>query len=113
MCAGARPLLRELLSPKIGNSESDLFLLGLLSMMDAILEVPMTQVLEHVPLDAETKAVGGTGRLRPVYQLMLAREAGDWEQAKRFAAHLRVEEGEVAEMWWQAMQWARQASAGA
>ena len=36
---------------------------------------------------------------------MLAREAGDWEQAKSFAAHLRVEEGEVAEMWWQAMQW--------
>ena len=113
LCALLRARFCELLSPKIGNSESDLFLLGLLSMMDAILEVPMTQVLEHVPLDAETKAVGGTGRLRPVYQLMLAREAGDWEQAKSFAAHLRVEEGEVAEMWWQAMQWARQASAGA
>jgi c-di-GMP-related signal transduction protein len=115
LCALVRARFCELLSPKIGNSESDLFLLGLLSMMDAILEVPMTQVLEHVPLDAETKAVllGGTGRLRPVYQLMLAREAGDWEQAKSFAAHLRVEEAEIAEIWWQAMQWARQVSAGA
>ena len=84
-------------------------------MMDAILEVPMSQVLEHVPLDAETKAVllGGTGRLRPVYQLMLAREAGDWEQAKSFAAHLRLDESEVGEVWWQAMHWARQVSATA
>jgi c-di-GMP-related signal transduction protein len=77
LCALVRARFCELLSPRVGQTESDLFLLGLLSMMDAILEIPMTQVLEHVPLDAETKAVllGGTGRLRPVYQLMLAREA--------------------------------------
>ena len=112
LCALVRARFCELLSPKIGKTESDLFLVGLLSMMDAILEVPMSQVLEHVPLDAETKAVllGGTGRLRPVYQLMLAREAGDWEQAKSFAAHLRLEESEVGEIWWQAMEWARQVS---
>lgn len=115
LCALVRARFCELLSPRIGNTESDLFLLGLLSMMDAILEVPMAQVVEHVPLDAETKSVllGGTGRLRPVYQLMLAQESGDWEQAKNFAVHLRVEEPEVAEIWWQAMQWARQVSAGA
>jgi EAL and modified HD-GYP domain-containing signal transduction protein len=115
LCALVRARFCELLSTRIGQTESDLFLLGLLSMMDAILEVPMSQVLEHVPLDAETKAVllGGTGRLRPVYQLMLAREAGDWEQAKGFAAHLRLEESEIGEIWWQAMQWARQVSATA
>ena len=44
LCALLRARFCELLSPKIGNSESDLFLLGLLSMMDAIREVPMTQV---------------------------------------------------------------------
>ena len=113
LCALVRARFCELLSPRIGDTESDLFLLGLLSMMDAILEVPMSQVLEHVPLDAETKAVllGGTGRLRPVYQLMLARESGDWETAKSFAAHLHLEESDVGEIWWQAMQWARQVSA--
>ena len=39
----------ELLSPKIQHGESDLFLLGLLSMMDSILEIPMTEVLDNVP----------------------------------------------------------------
>jgi len=62
----------ELLSPKIKHGDSDLFLLGLLSLMDTILETPMCEVLDKVPLDQETKTVllGGGGPLRPLYQLM-------------------------------------------
>jgi c-di-GMP phosphodiesterase len=70
----------ELLSPKVGKTESDLFLVGLVSMMDAILEVPMAEMLEKIALGQDTKAVlsGGSGKLRPVYQLMLAQEADAW-----------------------------------
>jgi c-di-GMP-related signal transduction protein len=104
----------ELLSPKVQHGDSDLFLLGLLSMMDAILEVPMAEVLDKVPLDQETKAVlmGGASRLRPLYQLMLARESGDWENTGELVKALHLGESEVAEAYWQAMQWARQVSAG-
>ena len=114
LCALVRARFCELLSPKVRHGESDLFLMGLLSLMDAILEVPMSQVLEHVPLDQDTKTVllGGTGRLRPMYQLMLAQEAGDWAGAQASAAQLLVSESEVAEWWWQAMKWARQVSNG-
>ena len=60
----------ELLSPKIKHGESDLFLLGLLSLMDSILDLPMTDVLEKVPLDQETKNVllGEESYLRPLYR---------------------------------------------
>lgn len=104
----------ELLSPKIQHGESDLFLLGLLSIMDAILELPMAEVLERVPIDQETKALllGGTGRLRPLYQLMLARESGDWQNTAELAKSLHLSDSEVAEAYWSAMQWARQVSAG-
>jgi EAL and modified HD-GYP domain-containing signal transduction protein len=114
LCALVRARFCELLSPKVRHGESDLFLMGLLSLMDAILEVPMSQVLEHVPLDQDTKTVllGGTGRLRPMYQLMLAQEAGDWAGAQASAAQLLVSESEVAELWWQAMKWARKVSNG-
>jgi EAL and modified HD-GYP domain-containing signal transduction protein len=114
LCALVRARFCELLSPKVRQADSDLFLVGLVSMMDAILDVPMSQVLEQIPLDQDTKAVllGGTGRLRPMYQLMLAQEAGDWESARESAAHLRISESEVAELWWQAMKWARQVSGG-
>jgi c-di-GMP-related signal transduction protein len=114
LCALVRARFCELLSPKVRHADSDLFLVGLVSLMDAILDVPMTQVLEQIPLDQDTKAVllGGTGRLRPMYKLMLAQEAGDWEAARESANHLRVSESEVAELWWQAMKWARQVSSG-
>lgn len=68
----------ELLSPRVKHGESDLFLLGLLSLMDSILDLPMTDVLEKVPLDQETKNVllGEESYLRPLYRLMLAQESG-------------------------------------
>jgi hypothetical protein len=47
-----------------------------------------------------------------VYELMLAQEAGNWATAQTFATKLRVSESELGEMWWQAMQWARQVSSG-
>ena len=104
----------ELLSPQVQAGESDLFLVGLLSLMDAILEIPMSRVLENVPVDQESKAVllGGTSRLSPFYQLMLAQESGEWESARKLAAQLHLSESEVAEKYWDAMQWARQVSGG-
>ena len=59
----------ELLSPRVPHGESDLFLMGLLSMIDAILEIPMTRILETVPVDRETKAVllgGPSGASTPL-----------------------------------------------
>jgi hypothetical protein len=47
----------ELLAPKIPHGDSDLFFLGLLSMMESILETPIAKILENVPVDQETKAV--------------------------------------------------------
>jgi c-di-GMP-related signal transduction protein len=100
----------ELLSSKIKHGESDLFLLGLLSLMDSILDLPMTAVLEKVPLDQETKNVllGEESHLRPLYRLMLAQESGDWENTALLAKSLKLTESEVAEVHWNAMQWARQ-----
>jgi c-di-GMP-related signal transduction protein len=86
----------------------------LVSMMDVILEIPMSQVLDNVPIDQESKSVllGGASRLRPFYQLMLAQESGEWKTASDLAAQLHLAESEVAECYWQAMQWARQVSSG-
>src|ERR1017187_9887622 len=45
----------ELLSARL-RSKNDLFLMGLLSIMDAILQIDMTSLLAQVPVDRETKA---------------------------------------------------------
>jgi c-di-GMP-related signal transduction protein len=105
----------ELLSPRVKHGESDLFLLGLLSLIDAMLEMPMADVLEKIPLDHETKAVllGQPSSLRPVFQLMLAHESGEWDAAAQLSAGLHLGAEEVAGHYWQAQQWAREVSAGA
>jgi EAL and modified HD-GYP domain-containing signal transduction protein len=104
----------ELLSPKTKHGESDLFLMGLLSLMDSILEIPMSEVLDSVPIDQETKEVllGRDSRLRPLYRLMLAQESGDWQKSAELSRSLNLAESDVAEIYWQAMQWARQVSGG-
>jgi len=71
-------------------------------------------VLENVPIDQETKEVllGRESHLRPLYQLMLAQESGDWQGVAGLAKSLNIRESDVAELYWQGMQWARQVSGG-
>ncbi len=99
----------ELLSAKIEQGDSELFLMGLFSLMDTILETNMSNLLASVPVDRETKEVllNGGGRLRPLYQLMLARESGDWPSIRELAPQLQLNESEINQAYWQAMQWAR------
>jgi c-di-GMP-related signal transduction protein len=115
LCALVRARFGELLSPATLHGESDLFLLGLLSLLDVILEMPIGDILEKIPLDSETKAVlrGEPGLLRPIYQLILAYESGEWRAARSLCETLHLEPDIVATWHWQAQQWAREVSSGA
>jgi len=105
----------ELLSSKVPHGDSDLFLLGLLSLMDVIMELPMSTVLEQIPLDKDTKEVllGKPSSLRFVYQLMLAQESGEWDQGSDIAAKLHIDDSVVADLYFEALQWARETRLGA
>jgi c-di-GMP-related signal transduction protein len=102
----------ELLSPKVQHGESDLFLMGLLSLIDAMLDMPMEAVLEKISLDQATKAVllGQPSMLRPVFQLMLAHESGEWDATASLTQSLHLNNEEIAGYYWQAQQWARELS---
>ncbi len=104
----------ERLSPHVRHGDSDLFLMGLLSLIDAMLEMPMESVLEMIPIDHETKAVllGKPSGLRPVFRLMLAHESGEWAAAESLSKDLNLNAEDVAGYYWQAQQWARELSAG-
>jgi c-di-GMP-related signal transduction protein len=109
----ARARFCELLSNRL-QANTDLFLMGLLSIMDAILEVSMDVLLEQLPVEHETKAalLGQKSSLRPLYQLMLAQESGEWSQSSELAKQLKLSDEEVATTWWQALQWAQEATNG-
>ena len=104
----------ELLSPRVRRGQADLFLLGLLSLVDAMLDMHMADALDKIPLDHEVKEVllGHPGPLRPIYQLMLAHESGEWDAAKRLAQELHLDSDEVAASYYEAQQWAHQVTSG-
>ena len=45
-------------------------------------------------------------------QLMLAQESGEWEQSSRLAKQMQLNDEDVSEKWWQAMQWAQNVTNG-
>ena len=98
----------ELLSTRL-NSNHDLFLMGLLSIMDAILEIEMGKLLEQVPVDHAIKSalLGQESSLRPLYRLMLAQESGEWARSAELTQQLNLADEEVADTWWLAMTWAQ------
>lgn len=114
LCALVRARFGELLSPLVNHGESDLFLLGLLSLLDIMLEMPMSEILEKIPLDAETKAVlrAQPSLLCPIYQLMLVQESGEWKEARVICDEMNLDYEVVATSYWQAQQWAREVSSG-
>jgi c-di-GMP-related signal transduction protein len=109
----ARARFCELLSTRL-QSNSDLFLMGLLSIMDAILEISTDVLLEQLPVEREIKTalLGQNSSLRPLYRLMLAQESGEWTESGALAKELNLTDEEVASTWWQAVQWAQEATSG-
>jgi EAL and modified HD-GYP domain-containing signal transduction protein len=109
----------ELIAPKIDPGKSDLFLLGMLSLMDSILEVPMGFVLEGLAVDENMKAelmgvkTGKNTPLALIYQLMQAQEAGAWEQVTAHAKKLNLSLAFVNKSYNDAMTWAHKMTADA
>jgi c-di-GMP-related signal transduction protein len=87
-----RAFFCEEVSEPIGmfSQKSDLFLLGLLSVTDAILDMPMQEVLTKLPIAAEvsTALTGGMNRLREVYDVLISYERADWMLLSSLAAKL-------------------------
>jgi EAL and modified HD-GYP domain-containing signal transduction protein len=83
--------------------------MGILSHMDAILQMPMELVVESVPLEHECKAVllGEPSQLRSIYELMLAQESGQWQNVIKLATQLDLSQIDVQDDYWHAMEWAR------
>ncbi len=102
----------EQMAGKFDHGDADLFLIGLLSLMDSILEIPMRAIIEGVPLDQDSVdlLVENKGPLRPLYELIWSVERGAWGPVVRQCRQLGVDEENVAECYSKAMEWAQAVS---
>ncbi|MGA8143360.1 MAG: EAL domain-containing protein [Candidatus Acidiferrales bacterium] len=109
------PLIRahfcQALAPLAGlaSSANDLFLLGLLSAVDAILDMKMQDVLHEIAIgeDIRDALLGGKNKLREIFDLAVKYEMGCWDALIADARHLRIPENVIPELYVQSVEWAR------
>ena len=107
------PLLRAMFCELIGKrirmfrEASELFLFGLLSMMDALLNVPMFDVLAQIPVDDAIKMalLGGPSRYRPIFEVALDYESGTSEQLAESAGRIGLHENFLPDLNFQSVRW--------
>ncbi len=91
-----------------GFNPGTLFLLGLFSLMDSILGMPMTGLVELLPLDAKLKsALTGdqNNEYRPLFRLLECLEDADWPGLEVQTQNLFLDIGQVRNIFGQARDW--------
>jgi EAL and modified HD-GYP domain-containing signal transduction protein len=91
-----------------GPEPSMLFTLGLFSLIDAILDSPMEQVLDKLPLDREIKAalLNRDSLMGTYLRLAESYERGDWNGVAGLGTSLGIETGELPVIYFDALGWA-------
>jgi c-di-GMP-related signal transduction protein len=115
------PLVRgrfcELLAPLAGLADhaNDLFLMGLLSVMDAILDQPLAAILAELPVRREIKEalLKRSGVYRNILDVAIALERADWEKVSALAASLGILEDRIPPLYASAVDWSTALRRGA
>ncbi len=80
-----------------------------MSPLDVILEVPLAEMLERVPISLEIRAalLGEPSPLAAPLELALAQETGNWQRMRDLAQQMKLDETEISACHWRAVTWAK------
>ena len=105
-----RARMGELLAGEVGlkGHESELFLLGLFSMVDVLVGRPLEEILEGMNLSKEVTGalLGEQNGYRDLYELVVSYESGQWEQYAEHASTLNLDPERIPEIYVEATEWA-------
>jgi c-di-GMP-related signal transduction protein len=106
-----RARLCEMLAKQsdLADRASDLFLVGMFSMLDAILQQPMERIIESLPLTEDVRQAlgGGKNALRSVLDSVIAYERGRWDDAAAAAAAAGLKDQNFPACYQEAVTWTR------
>lgn len=110
--AAVRGKFCELLAPHAGHRrrENDLFMLGMFSLLDAITDRPMPELLADIVLEPDVSGalLGETTTFSPVYEAVLCFEKADWRGYGHLECALKLTDADVPQLYCQSVDWARQ-----
>ena len=106
-----RARFAELLAPVFGltANSSELFLMGLFSVIDAMLDKPMKEALEMVKVskDIGNALLEGTGKYAPVLEFINAYEMANWSEVSRQIILIDAKDSEVYDAYTSSLSWFR------
>jgi EAL and modified HD-GYP domain-containing signal transduction protein len=99
----------------MGERASELFLVGMFSMLDAILQQPMDQILATLPLSDDLRHAlsGGENELRAVLNAVVAYERGQWDEVSTLAERAGFTDRDISACYADAIAWTRSIFEGA
>jgi EAL and modified HD-GYP domain-containing signal transduction protein len=106
----------ELIGNRLHGSEegASYFLLGLCSLLDAILNRPMAEAVANMPLSSEIidALLGKPNAPRAVLDTVIAYERGRWDEAAASMARLGLPDTNFADIYADALRWTRSLAKG-
>lgn len=98
----------ELLAPALSVDPAQFYLLGLLSLLDVLVGVPLARILEAIPLSPTMKSalMGDDSIHGRSLDLVRALELCDWIRCSQIQSRLSLNEGVIADCYARALHWA-------
>lgn len=111
-----RAKFAENLAPSFGlaGHSSELFLMGLFSVLDVILEKPMKEALDiiRVSKDISDALIDKKGQLAPVLDFMTRYESADWQEVSRQMLLRNIDMNKVYDSYVDTLKWYRDMTEG-
>ena len=103
----------ELMAPFTGESPTEQYLFGLLSLMDVLLEIPMVDLIAALPLRPEMNAAlaGEINSVSAALKLFERYKEADWRFCMEQSLVLHSSEGQLTDLYRESLVWAEKAAA--
>ncbi|MBI3805379.1 MAG: HDOD domain-containing protein [Nitrospirae bacterium] len=95
---------------KLGHRADDLFLMGMLSLIDGLVGKPMAEILDGMPItqDIKNALLGKGGRMDDLYRLSLAYLEANWNAFDTLAQQMGIDPKAIPECYTAALAWANE-----
>ena len=92
----------------------ELFLMGLFSVLDVILDKPMNEALEMIQVSKDIKSalISHEGKLAPVLEFILAYENADWSEVSRILLLGKIDANKIYDAYIDSLDWYRKTIVG-
>lgn len=95
---------------RMKSRANELFLMGMLSLIDAIMDQTLSSLLTQLPISDEVKValLEGGNKLGDIYHYVLAYERGDWTRLSELSTALDIDESAPPQVYLEAVEWVQQ-----